>query len=232
MFCPNCGHEVQEGAAFCSECGGKIVTMQAAPVEQVSETYTAPASTVSTGSETGLTAYANNRNIRIGVAIALVACIFFLPFFSIMGVYSINGFDMIKLLFDGFENISQTMDMADVPTEATIGIYAFIIGLIIFMITSVCVLLGAVKNSSSMERKSALLGLISGIALFVGIYLVLNAVKDAAMDTMGYMGSDVQMGASTVLSMISPFKLLGTGYWGGIILYAVSLVLNKKRTNA
>lgn len=34
MFCPNCGHNLPEGTAFCSNCGATLNTQQEAPVQQ------------------------------------------------------------------------------------------------------------------------------------------------------------------------------------------------------
>lgn len=243
MFCPNCGKVIEENVAFCPECGGKINTVptantmnrssqQTATTEQVSSNYTESAATVVGSTETGLTALANNKSIRICVAVVLLACVLFMPFFSIMGMYSINCFDMITTFFDGFDKLAGSMDMSGVPDDAVIGIYAFLAGMVIFLIAAVFVLIGAIKNGKSMEKNFALFGFIAGIILFVGLYLVIEAAKSEVMKHMGGMDYSQQMGVNGIMGMISPFKLLGSGFWGGMILFLVVYILNKKRTDA
>lgn len=247
MFCPNCGKTVQEGATFCTECGEKIITVQAennmnasanqtsqqqSSSQQAENGYTAVTETAAPVGKTGLAAFADNKNIRIGFAVALVVCIFFMPFFSIMGVYSINGFDMIKFLLDGLGNISGSFDMSDAPVGAVIGCCAFVVGMVVFMFATVLVLIGAIKNKKSMEKSFALIGLIGGIALFVGMYVVLETVKDVALSELGSEDYGAQAGVNAVMTLLSPFKILGTGFWGGIVLYISSFVLSIKRTDA
>lgn len=237
MFCPNCGKAVQEESVFCSACGTKIEVLaggnQDAKVETPSPApVTVPASNpipaVSKASaEEKITRYANNRTIRIIVAACLVACILFLPFVSVW-LYSLNGIDIISLVVNHGGEMIDSADVSQIPAGVAIGLCAAAAGMVLFVILAVCNLIGAVKNKRSLERKSALIGIISGVLLFIGLHLVLSAIKDKFLSYgSGFYGESL----SATLSMLSPFKILSTGYWGTMILYIVSYILNKKRTD-
>jgi len=227
MFCPNCGRAVEENVAFCPECGAKTGVTQAAPVEPVSRSYTGSEGTTPTNFGEMFTKVANNKNIRIVIAAVALLCVLFLDFISIMGFFEFSGLDLIGYVFELFDTVGGS-GSSEVPVMAIIGLLGALIGLFVFVIAAVLLLIGSAINNKTFEKVSSMIGIISGIVLIIGWSLLMSEFKDASMAG----GMSAAMGANLAASMLSPFKVLSTGFWGTMVLYVASLVLNHRRTDA
>ncbi|MBE7034283.1 MAG: zinc ribbon domain-containing protein [Ruminococcaceae bacterium] len=258
MFCPNCGKAVQDGVAFCPECGGKIEMLAGGSQEQKNETSSqtpvAPPSleSVAEPSKTKLKLIelANKKELRTNIALALLLCSLFAPIFSILGIVDLSAWRIINIsVFNnvdipgaGGASLSQAMAMAEaqIPASFDFGITLLGIGFYVFALSSIGVFIGNIRANKKLEERFALAGIISGALLFIAILIISGEIESLLKANMSgydeYSGmmaySEESMAINMVMEYLSPFKLFSVGYWGSMLLYVTSFVFNKKRTDA